>query len=101
MNKSLIAAGLIAAGCFGTNSASAASLTVNGVSAPALDGGITLVHMGGTHRACELGPNGWHRHNWRGVRIACRPARPGLRYWIWRKADGREGWWHSRDRRWN
>ena len=96
MYKSLVAAGFIAAACIGATSAGAVPLA--GTAAPSVEGSIVLVH--GDHRACERGANGWHRHNWRGVRLDCRPPRPGLRYWIWRSEGGRTGWWHSRDRRW-
>ena len=54
----------------------------------------------GRHSTCQLGPGGWHRTPQRGVRIACRPPRPVGSYWIWRSFGGRDGWYHSRERRW-
>ena len=34
-------------------------------------------------------------------RVSCRPSRPSGSYWSWRNENGRSGWWHSRERRWN
>jgi hypothetical protein len=58
-----------------------------------------IEQVNGNHRSCGAGPAGWHYH-YRGQRIACGP-RPSGRYWGWTLRDGRWGWWHSRERRWN
>jgi hypothetical protein len=64
------------------------------------EGNAPLIEqVNGNHRSCNRGPAGWHYH-YRGQRIACNP-RPSGRYWGWQLRDGRWGWWHSRERRWN
>ncbi len=101
MKKSLlIAAGMIGAGVFAATAANAAPLGgIGGATAPAADSGIVLVH--GSHRACSVGPAGWHYHSrFRDRRIACRPPSPG-RLFIWRSEGGRQGWWHRNERRWH
>lgn len=66
------------------------------------DKGLTsnIIQVHGRHNYCALGPGGWHRTPARGVRIACRPARPRGAFWIWRSEGPRHGWYHRRDRRW-
>ena len=94
-----IASGLLATGMFAS---AAAAVPMGSAARDSISPDASLVErVNGVHRACAAGPNGWHYHTRRGVRVACRPARPGLRYWIWRSEGGRSGWWHSRDRRWN
>lgn len=66
--------------------------------APAIESGVIKVH--GRHRACRLGPAGWHRTLGGGYRVACRPPRPRGAYWMWRNDGPRHGWYHSRERRW-
>ena len=94
-----IAGGLLATGIL----ASAASAApIGSIPRDTVTDDAPLVQpVNGVHRACGRGPNGWHYHTRRGVRVACRPARPGFRYWTWRSEGNRSGWWHSRERRWN
>lgn len=100
MKKTLIAAGLAASSLFAVSAASAAPLGNIG-GAPAADNLVQKTHDGNVHRACVFSPGfGWHYHSrWRGRTIHCRPPSPG-RYWTWRKFEGREGWWHPREKRW-
>lgn len=63
----------------------------------------TPANADGRHRTCQAGGAGYHYHVWRNgrlARIACRPSRPPGSFWIWRSYGGRDGWWHSRERRW-
>jgi hypothetical protein len=64
------------------------------------DGLVVQIHNG-SHRSCEVGPNGWHYVNRAGNRVACRPSRPSGLFWTWRSEGDRSGWYHRRDRRWN
>lgn len=94
-----IASGLLATGLFASaaNAAPIGSIPSNTISTDA-----PLVELvNGVHRSCGSGPIGWHYHTRRGARVACRPVRPGIRYWTWRSEGSRSGWWHSRERRWN
>ena len=100
MKKTLwLAAGVLAAGL----TASAAYALPAGGALPSqkpADAG-TIVDKGhGCHRTCQRGPAGWHYHvGPRCVRVACGAPPPG-RWWLWRCADGRCGYWHRHDRRW-
>ncbi len=93
-----VAGGLLATGLFASAAGAAPLGNFSKDAAPSADPLVQLVHN--VHRACSVGPNGWHFHTRRGVRVACRPVRPG-RYWTWRSEGGRNGWWHSRERRWH
>ena len=97
-NAMLGAAGLATAGLLAVSTASAAPLGgVAGGGAVADTSLVEKVHD--FHRACVLGPRGWHYHSRLYGRVVCRPPIPG-RYWIWRSEGGRTGWWHPRERRW-
>lgn len=97
----LLAACAVASVLLAASAASAAPLgAIGNTAVPADSGLVQQVHAGNVHRACELGQGGWHYHSRYRGRIDCRPARPGIRYWIWRSEGGRSDWYHSRDRRW-
>ena len=94
-----IASGLLVTGLLASTASAA---PISSMPSKTIYSEAPLVELvNGDHRACRSGPNGWHYHTRRGVRVACRPARPGFRYWTWRSEGNRSGWWHSRDRRWN
>lgn len=78
----------------------AMALPVGKVQVPSTAADSLVEQVHGGHGACARGPAGWHYHTRRGVRVACNP-RPAGRYWGWQFRDGRYGWWHSRERRWN
>ena len=103
MTKSLIiVAGMLAA--VASSAATAAplgGLTTGGSGFATEESLVVQIHDGNRHRACALGVRGWHYHSYRGDRIECRPRRPLGFNWVWRDFEGRRGWYHSRDRRWN
>jgi hypothetical protein len=100
MKSILTAAALAAAAVLTAGTANAAPL--GGLPVPVSENGLVQkIHNGDVHRSCELGNRGWHYHSRYRGRIECRPPRPGFRYWTWRNEGGRQGWYHSRDRRWN
>ena len=43
------------------------------------DASIIKIHDGNTHRDCQEGRRGWHRHDRYGERIPCDPPRYGYR----------------------
>jgi hypothetical protein len=62
-----------------SSAAGAAALTGSplgnaGASGPSL---VEQIHDGNTHRGCELGRRGWHRHDRYGERIPCSPPSYG------------------------
>ena len=69
----LAAAGLLAATA---SMVSAAPANVGQVP-DGLSNGVVQVH--GSHRSCQRGPAGWHRHNRYGERRLCREWRGGGR----------------------
>jgi hypothetical protein len=74
LTRILAVAGLMAFSAVAT----AAPLT--GAVAPADVAGqslVTKVHDGNTHRDCQEGRRGWHRHDRYGERIECSPPRYG------------------------
>ena len=77
LTRILAVAGLMAC----TGLANAAPLT--GAAVPGDIAGQSLIdkiHDGNTHRDCQEGRGGWHRHDRYGERIACSPPSYGRRY---------------------
>lgn len=94
MRKLIVAAAAAMAFAVPASANPAAGIVAGGQ--PQADTAIERVH--GAHRACRLGPLGWHYH-WRGDRHVC-GVHPGAG-WIWHFRDGRWGWWSHRHRRWH
>ena len=51
-------------------------------------------------RSCTRDDRGW-RYMRGESRVTCRPSRPFGLNWIWHVAEGRSGWWHRSEHRWN
>ena len=97
----LVAAGLLSTGLLATAASAAPLGGIGGTTGPSDSGIVQKIHDGNTHRACLLGPGGWHYHTrFTHRRVSCRPVSPG-KLWIWRSEGGKTGWWHRNERRWH